>query len=122
MKNEKETLELISRYETITLGKIKDAWKSSGKFTASKLTGFGESCSCILCKAIDYDGGSSNCIGCFWYHVSTIPRSYEPCHGGYASDTYYRIFTANTPHKLYNAFHARAKFMREVHKKWKEKQ
>ncbi len=94
-KNLKEARALVDRYETITLEEIK------GNFNPGALTGFGNSRTCTLCDISGFDP----CEYCIY-------KSH--CKKGIHQKTYYRIFNANTPLKLLNAFRARAEHIRKI--------
>ena len=98
-KNLKEFKALIKRYESITLEEIKKA--GNIHFAPDKLTGFGTSDTCTLCKI--------ECFECV-YHVNTENH----CNDGINQKTYREIVYADTPTKLLNAFRARAKHMKTL--------
>jgi len=103
--NKKEFVELVEKYESLTIGEIEDAWvnnswASSGHDTAKQLTGFGGPFSCTLCVAI-----TRNCDGCVY------GKRYG-CLSGKNKKSYDDIDDAESPRKLLNAFRRRAKHMR----------
>ena len=105
-ENLKEFKALKKRYESITLEEIKEKIKA-GLFVeevASKLTGFGDSDTCSLCKVC-----SPDCFDCIYYTTTMYSCSDENNY-----ETYRRIQNANTPVKLLNAFRARAKHMKTL--------
>jgi len=100
-KNLKEFKALIERYETITLEEIK---KTGNIYNAAfKLTGF-NSVNCSLCKPI-----RSNCFLCVY-----CDKVEHGCLEGKNGETFDRIYFADTPTKLLNAFRARAKHMKTL--------
>ena len=107
-KNLKEFKALIKRYESITLEEIKEEQKKHDYFIgdtiANKLTGYGEEETCTLCKNIDM---FDDCKGCIYTDVTNAV-----CGTGINKKTYDRIYGADTPRKLLNAFRARAKHMK----------
>jgi len=101
-KNLSEFKALIKRYESITLEEIKEAFTESYSFTtAERLTGFNSS-DCSLCKAV-----GTNCYICV-YALNC------GCLYGENSETYNRIYNADTPIKLRNAFRDRARHMKTL--------
>lgn len=108
MKNKKEFIELIERYETITLEEIKEKWDISyykkGHDVAQLLTGFGGKGHCTLCEAVD--GICTDCV--YGEDFACINNRHKK--------TYNDIDYANTPSKLKNAFRRRAKHLRNYYK------
>jgi hypothetical protein len=102
MNNIKETQELAEQYESITLETIKESCKTySCLMAAGKLTGFGTK-SCTLCASV-----TGNCIVCI--HATLDPMA--TCVDHY---TYGRIANAKTPEELYEAFQARARYLKTL--------
>lgn len=108
--NKKEFVELVKKYESLTFQETKEAWEHYGYYvhgippghlTAQKLTGFGSSNTCTLCKAIDGECGL--CVYEYTY----------ACLSGEHAKSYNDIDYADTPEKLLDAFQKRAKHMRE---------
>ena len=121
-KNLKEFKALKKRYESITLEEIKDTvvslpntadvlrfviFQAAGvyKQKANKLTGFGSSSTCSLCRVKCL----SECEGCVY-----LVMTGDGCNQGINLKTYIRICEANSPTKLRNAFRARAKHMQTL--------
>lgn len=108
-KNLPEFKALIKRYETITLEEIKEIDNSKlidGVYIAEKLTGFGSSETCTLCH---YVNRSEDCNECIYVILTS-----NDCNCGDNEKTYYRIYDADIPLKLRNAFRARAKHMKTL--------
>ncbi len=106
IKNYKEFLALIERYETIS---IKEIEKQNFRFSTSrtpqrKLTGFGDHKKCILCKVINKD-----CDDCIYTKLTE-----EKCYQGVNSRSYNEIAHAETPQELLEAYRRRAKHMRNI--------
>lgn len=108
MNNKKEFVELVQRYETITLKEIKEQWDialdKNGHDVAQQLTGFGGVTSCTLCQAVDRR--CSSCVYGGFYECI--------CHKN--TKTYASIGTASTPRQLLNGFRKRAKHMKKTYK------
>jgi len=117
MKNEKEAIALMGRYETITLEEIQEVWRDDGLSYARALTGFGETSTCTLCltRKVDNRCWTDSCDGCFWGDMPT-----GHCNAGSSHKTYLAIRMAHTPRELFNAYRERAKYMRKVYNVWKE--
>ena len=114
MNNLPEYIELIKRYETITIEEIKE--KNCDK---ELLTGFGNMDHCSLCKsakeleiklrAIDY----WECNFCFWkLSISRANKFY--CFTGKNQKSYDAIILSRTSKQLLLAYRNRAKHMRSV--------
>jgi hypothetical protein len=118
MKNNYEAfIELIKRYENITLEEIEKVGRYNrerlfwGGRVASRLTGFGNKLSCSLCEAVDI----TRCEECLWM-ISTQ----SVCVKGGNKETYDNIDFALNPKQLIEAFRERAKRMKEVLKSYQE--
>jgi hypothetical protein len=108
-KNIPEFIALIHRYETITLKEIKEELKlQESLFAAENLTGFGDSKTCTLCIAVKKD-----CNECVYNNHGSFGCL---CYNKKFDDSYYRIRNAKTARKLFNAYHNRAKVLREFAK------
>lgn len=103
-KNIKEFKELIERYESITLEEIKEAFKNR-LYVAKYLTGFRHYKSCTLCVAVKKE--CNDCVYNEFIGCSLIKS---------LQDSFNRIYMANTPLKLKNAYRNRAKVLREFSK------
>lgn len=56
MENANEFIALLEKYESITIDDIKSAYvMGSSFFTAKRLTGYGSSKTCTLCRAVRFD-------------------------------------------------------------------
>lgn len=110
-ENEKEFLALIERYESITLAKLSKAWLGYGFHTLNKITGFGQTSDCTLCRTIR-DESHLNCSLCVY------GSSYGCVHNK-NEVTYHEITQAPTPEELLIAIKNRAKHMKKV---WKQYQ
>ena len=108
LRNVKELIELIDRYESISLKEIKNTWISTN-VVANKLTGFGDSRTCSLCKKVGYsDFGSPNCKDCVFEIQRGCSDSNRECY-----DTYYGISLSKTPEDLLQAYRNRAAYLKE---------
>ncbi len=113
MENKQQFIELVQRYETITLSEIQDEWHLYGNNpyvhdVASALTGFGSRSTCTLCKPI-----SGECKRCVYGKSSTG----FGCINIKNSRTYDKIENATSAEELLEAFRNRAKHMRENYTK-----
>lgn len=116
VKNRKEFEELASRYENIEQI-IHDYFegavpKKIDNYVKNKLTGFGDTLTCTLCKPI-----LTNCHYCV-YDVGFASAS---CNSGDNEATYYAIVNSYTTEGYIKACHARADRMREILAKDEEK-
>lgn len=111
MENLDEFIDLIKRYESITIEEIKSNYNTTEKFNsrviASRLTGFGWDATCTLCKVIAKR--CNKCIYSTYYDYSDYDDQYCTF-----DSTYYNIKNSNSPEQLKEAFEKRAKFMRKV--------
>lgn len=104
IKNLEEFKELIRRYESITLEEINDAWLEGmgAERVARYLTGFGDSLTCSLCKAVEIC-----CRSCV-YGIT------NGCLDGKNEETYCNIKYAKSPDELLSAFRGRADHMKKI--------
>jgi hypothetical protein len=117
MKNLPEFKALIERYESITLDEIESEYLIIfDAFTiANKLTGYGEKCTCTLCKPLlgaISEGSITKCQFCVYREGK--PYNINYCVELENEKTYYMINNAKTPEYLLKAFKARAKHMRNI--------
>jgi len=111
-KNIKAAKELIEKYRSITLKELKEAGSLEdfdGEIIAGRITGFGFSDECLLCKALNKAGTS--CSGCIYVEGFACFRDGN-------KKTYDAIKYANTPRKLQNAFRKRADHIEKIIKPW----
>jgi hypothetical protein len=115
-QNVKELIELIKRYESITLKEIaididKDEY-IDGRKIARRLTGFGSIETCTLCQKVGYDSINDNpfCNHCVFEHPLGCTSSDV---NNECNKTYFAIFNAESPKELLQAFHNRAKYLFE---------
>lgn len=99
---------LVERYETITLEEI-EAVQSK-----KLLTGFGFYYDCILCSSIYDQIGKNDCSRCVYASTLTSCELNTPCYSGSHKDTYKAIQDARTSKELFDAYKARAKYIRET--------
>lgn len=126
--NVQEAVDLIKRYESITLKEIKKMFKEGlmpekeglmPESVANKLTGFGNAGTCTLCKAVGYgwrESSADKCPQCIHGYNHKI-EGVACITGGEAGETAHRIDHANTPVKLRNAFRKRAIYLRKILKR-----
>ena len=112
--NKKEFLELIERYESVSIDEITSVWseveKSHFKYTwqiarnvAKRLTGHGSTNTCTLCQRVNQD-----CRKCHWFYETD-----EGCAEGENLDSFCAIGHAKTPEELHQSFKKRAEYMRK---------
>lgn len=110
MENLKEFKKLIERYETITIEEIENTISTIGSLYDSevleKLTGFGCTDTCILCKAVGFNDDTPACNDCVY-------GSLFGCMYNEGRLTYDAILDADTSEALLTAYRNRAKFMKE---------
>lgn len=112
-KNIKEAIELIKRYESVSLEEIKRQFALNDLDPAGMLTGFGNKGTCTLCTPVRRKGEehhlfmTTHCEECIY-------SKKEDCTEGRNAKTFWRIAEAKTPVKLRNAFRARAKHIRDL--------
>ncbi|MGI6337859.1 MAG: hypothetical protein ACOXZV_00585 [Bacteroidales bacterium] len=108
-KNTKELIELIDRYESITLEEIEKNWQINGFTTAKILTGFGTPQTCILCKKVGRNySGSLRCMDCVFEIRKGCENSSFECY-----NLYKKIENSMYPKALLNAFQDRAVYLKE---------
>lgn len=106
-KNESEFLALKLRYETITIEEIEREWYYDGKQTLSKITGYGDSSTCSVCKPIN----DIHCYqGCVYAHDGEQHCSDD--------NTYGKLTRAESPSELLTACRNRAIHMGKVWEKY----
>lgn len=125
-KNIRQARYLIRRYRKQTIESINNAFgqlNKSGELvfirgrTARKLTGFGDTKICILCKDSTWRffGSCSNCEKCI-YKILTN----DGCNVGINEKTYDAIKEAKTPKGLLRAFKNRADHIEKILKNYAE--
>lgn len=80
IENIKEAKELLQKYRSITLNELKESLKDGDDIIAkslSRITGFGSSSSCTLCRSLDdsSDFSCRLCSSCVWKSLS-ISKKY----------------------------------------------
>lgn len=105
MKNLKEAKELLEMYKSITLEQLEEDYEKdpflSGFDILNKITGFGNTTSCILCKAVD-----EGCINCIYsFRIDEIP-----C----LDKIYIEMNKATSAEELYNAIQKRISYLTHV--------
>ena len=108
-KNVKELIELINRYESITLEEISNTWITTYN-TANKLTGFGDFKTCSLCKKVGYKDNMPNCEDCVF---ETLTGCFSSLPDVKNKSTYSAIHDAYFPEDLLQAFRNRAAYLKE---------
>lgn len=117
-----EFVELIVRYDAITLDDVADAWERASKecpdgytvaqYAKELLTGFGSIDTCLLCKsavALVRKSNERACDNCAW-RQTTDSLCYQD--GNYAS--FISMRNATTPYRFYRSIKNRAKRMKKV--------
>ena len=118
IRNSEEFKKLILRYESITLEEIEECWENIKYFNICfadvkrKLTGFGSTGSCVLCKGY-YCVGEISCNCLYARNKDTVS-----CLKGKHKPTYDAIYYANDSEDLLLAYKNRAKHIREILKSW----
>lgn len=107
MKNLKAAKELLEKYKSITLEQLEEDYEGDfiplGFDILNKITGFGETTSCILCKAVN--GVCVNCIYSF-----RISGRKVPC----LDEIYKEMENATSAEELYNALQKRISYLTHV--------
>lgn len=108
MKNLKEFVELIHRYETVTLEEIKSNWDSdlSSFNCINSITGFGSLHTCTLCNAVNSKWDKLTCEICVYHDKFG-------CSHGVMESSYDAISESETPEDILKAFRNRAVAMRQ---------
>uniref|UniRef100_A0A6M3LH62 Uncharacterized protein n=1 Tax=viral metagenome TaxID=1070528 RepID=A0A6M3LH62_9ZZZZ len=105
---------LIKRYESITQKEIKGAGQEvyGSKVVANKLTGFGGTDTCTLCRtALAADSSVVFCRNCIYAQGKQVVNA---CTLGEHYYTYGKITAAYTAKMLQSAFKARALYLRNL--------
>jgi hypothetical protein len=128
--NEQEFLDLIKRYESITLEEIKTSVKLEGDYAfaydqvKTDLTGFGCTADCTLCRKASVEAGWSSCRMCdvcVWKMAYSVDAVIDySCCTGEPKITYDGINDADTPEDLLMGYRDRAEFMKNAWKKYKK--
>jgi len=136
-KNIKEFKALILRYESISIGEIFNRLNDDEfigdehpdfYIFAQRLTGFGGTHSCTLCKAVGREPMKKfgftypNCKNCIWYRTISNKEIHHQCCDGKNLETYDKINNAIDAEKLLAGFKARAAYMRTILTKLRIKQ
>lgn len=109
--NFKEFVELIIRYESITIEEIEKAFEeyNTHVFIKEYLTGFGNINTCTLCRKIGYKDFVVDCSTCSWVKFTN-----SKCSRSKNEQTYSNINFNEKPNSLLESYRERAKYMREV--------
>lgn len=112
MKNLETAKELLSKYKSITLEKLEQAFKDlqeeendviDGDTVLNTITGFGETSSCLLCRAVN-----EICEDCIYsFRLSERPI---PC----IDIIYNRICNSETAEELYHYLQQRISYLSHV--------
>jgi len=130
MNNLKQFRELIKAYEEITKEDIEktaklipfDEYSVFYAFDiAKRLTGFGSTHTCTLCKEV-----LGQCTACTWYHINWyVVEGYRelrddnfPC---LYDESYHAIYDAEIADQLLLAFKQRAEYMKNKLKEYEER-
>jgi hypothetical protein len=96
-------IDLIKRYETITLEEIQEKWETMG----NAITGFGSPSTCTLCH--EYMDPVDGCLPCPWVSLTG-----HTCSGFKNSHTYSDIYDVGNVLDLLTAYRKRAEYMKQV--------
>ena len=113
VNNLKEAKELLEKYKSITLEQLEEAYDEeyltkTGNVILNKITGFGETSSCILCLAVNEV--CENCIYSFRIQERSVP-----C----LDKVYNEIYNAMNAEDLFVAIQKRISYLTKVIK-WYE--
>ena len=113
VNNLKEAKELLEKYKSITLEQLEEAYDEeyltkTGNVVLNKITGFGETSSCILCLAVNEV--CENCIYSFRIQERSVPCLYK---------VYNEICNALNAEDLFVAIQKRISYLTKVIK-WYE--
>ena len=107
MKNIEAAKELLEKYKSITLEQLEEYYENDpillGFDILNRITGFGNTTSCILCKAVD--GECVNCIYSF-----RIGERLFPC----LDKIYNEMDRATSAEELFNAIQKRISYLTHV--------
>lgn len=107
MKNIKAAKELLEKYKSITLEQLEEDYEKdpilSGFDILNKITGFGNTTSCILCKAINEE-----CVNCIYsFRIDERPF---PC----IDKIYTEMDKATSAEELFNAIQKRISYLTHI--------
>lgn len=102
---------LVEKYRSVTLEQIEKEWDDNGSLTMRKITGFGQTEMCTVCKAAEYE--NSFCIKCFWSIIDN--GNFIPC---IEAKTYNDIADSLIPQDCLKAVKARADYIEKMLKKY----
>lgn len=107
MKNLKEAKELLEKYKSITLEQLEKDYKENpilvGFDFLNKITGFGDTNSCILCTAVN-----EGCVNCIYsFRIDERPF---PC----LDKIYIEMDRATSAEELFNAIQKRISYLTHV--------
>lgn len=107
MKNLKEAKELLEKYKSITLEQLEEDYEKdpilSGFDILNKITGFGNTTSCILCKAVNEE-----CVNCIYsFRIDERPF---PC----IDKIYTEMDKATSAEELFNAIQKRISYLTHI--------
>ena len=110
IKNTKQFINLIHRYESITLEEIEEVYNNDPSCAlANVLTGFGSTFSCTLCQICKDSDYQINCKeSCVYGHY------YNKKYACINDDTYHDINLSVIPEDLLESYRNRAVFMRNI--------
>lgn len=108
VSNLKEAKKLLEKYKSITLEQLEEAYDEeyltkTGNVILNKITGFGETSSCILCLAVNEV--CENCIYSF-----RLQERHVPC----LDKTYDEICNAESAEQLFTAIQNRISYLNNV--------
>lgn len=112
MRNLEAAKELLEKYKSVTLEELKQVFKHlqeeendviDGDMVLNTITGFGETSTCLLCKAVN--GICENCIYSFRLNEKPIP-----C----IDIIYGRICNSETAEELYQYLQQRISYLSHV--------
>ena len=107
MKNIEAAKELLEKYKSITLEELEEEYEGAfiplGLEILNKITGFGDTVSCILCKAV-----YGMCVKCIYSF--RIDEREVPC----LDEIYKEMKNAESAEKLFNAIQKRISYLTHI--------
>lgn len=116
VKNLEAAKELVKKYRSISLQDIKNVVEDKGdqwynmESILHNITGFGDTKTCMLCKAIG-NVVSYGCAGCIYYNLANSEDCRYPCT---SHPSYEDIEDASDPYDLFLAIRRRADYLENL--------